>query len=108
MNESKAKAIYEEIKETSLNGLFEDLVKAAINYSLYRIQWRTWTLEQQKEKDPARTAAHNVFIDACNILSRNMAKNDESNEWRAELTDDRRVIGDFACYIANICAIEAR
>ena len=55
-----------------------------------------------------RRSAHNVFIDACNIMSRNMIKNGEDASWRKELGDDRKVIGDFACYISFVLGIKAR
>jgi len=58
--------------------------------------------------DQRRTLAHNAFIDACNIMSRNMGKNDEDNSWRAALGEDRKVIGDFACYIHCFLGLEAR
>jgi hypothetical protein len=56
----------------------------------------------------ARTAAHNAFIDSCNILSRQMAKSEESTAWRGTLGTDRREIGDFACFIALFVGLAAR
>ena len=66
------------------------------------------SLDQRKEMDQRRTLAHNSFIDACNIKSRNMGQNDEDNSWRAELGDDRKIIGDFACHIHCFLGIECR
>jgi len=58
--------------------------------------------------DRARTAAHNLFIDTCNVMSRNMAKAGESIEWRANLGTDRKEIGDFACFIVLFLGLSAR
>jgi hypothetical protein len=37
-----------------------------------------------------------------------MAKSGEKVEWRRVLDNDRKVIGDFACYIHCMCGIGAR
>ena len=58
--------------------------------------------------DGQRRAAHNAFIDACNAMSRAMHTAGFSNEWRAELTMDRKEIGDFACYMHCILGVRAR
>ena len=55
-----------------------------------------------------RTAAHDRLIDACNILSRQMAKEGEDNSWRADLGEDRRRIGDFACMLHCLLGLRAR
>jgi len=49
--------------------------------------------------DKSRTIAHDIFIDCCNIFSRNMAKNGEDVSWRNKLGDNRQTIGDFACFV---------
>jgi hypothetical protein len=58
--------------------------------------------------DQRRTLAHNAFIDSVNIMSRNMDKENEDNLWRAVLGDDRKIIGDFACYVHMFLGLEAR
>jgi len=55
-----------------------------------------------------KTVSHDAFIDSCNILSRNMAKAGEDNSWREVLGDNRKEIGDFACYLSCILGIKAR
>jgi len=86
----------------------KELFLRAATYAQIRSQWRISSPEQRREIEQQRTLAHNAFIDACNIMSRNMRKNNEDNSWRAELGDDRKVIGDFACYISLFLGIEAR
>ena len=108
LSASQARNCYEQINGTSLQSLRCSLYQLAIDYATIRSQWPLMTLEQRKETDPRRTIAHNAFIDSVNILSRNMAKQGEDNSWRGVLGDDRKVIGDFACYVALFLALEAR
>lgn len=103
-----ARHCYTLILESEQTALRRELINKAIEYARIRAQWMVMNLEQRKDVDQRRTLAHNSFIDACNIMSRNMAKNDEDNSWRAGLGDDRKIIGDFACYIHCFLGIEAR
>jgi len=96
------------IDETSLAGLKRDLYRKALDYAHIRATWALLSPEERLEKDRGRTLAHNALIDACNILSRNMAKAGEDNGWRALLTDERKTIGDFACWLHALVAIEMR
>jgi len=104
----KAKYCYGIILESEERALRRELFSKALEYARIRAQWMVASLDQRKEMDQRRTLAHNAFFDACNIMSRNMGKNDEDNSWRAELGDDRKIIGDFACYIHFFLGIEAR
>jgi len=49
--------------------------------------------------DAARTIVHSRFIDSCNILSREQAKIGEDNSLRGAIGTDRKIIGDWACYV---------
>lgn len=108
LSASQARTCYEQINETSLDSLRLTLYRQAVEYAKFRSQWSFLTFEQRKEIDPSRTISHNAFIDSANILSRNMTKQGEDNSWRATLGDDRKVIGDFACYVALYLALESR
>lgn len=100
--------LYQRIADTSHPDLKRDLEIAAITYAHIRAVWELATSDERREMDAARTAAHNAFIDACNILSRAMARSGEDSSWRAALGDDRMVIGGFACHIHCLLAIGAR
>lgn len=108
----KAKFCYESIREAELSSrlkpLQRDLYMKALSYARIRAEWAVSSREQRLEMDQLRRLAHNSFIDALNILSRNFAAAGEDNSWRAELGDDRKVIGDFACYLHCFKGIEAR
>lgn len=104
----EARQILDAIEGSSLASLRRDLVTAAVRYAGMRVEWALADPDARRVMDPARTAAHEAFIDACNILSRNMAKAGEDNRWRARLGDDRKAIGDFACYLHALLGIRAR
>lgn len=108
MNYETATHIYYEIKLSSLGNLRDSLFRAAVEYAKIRAHYRPATLEERTELDQRRTLAHNALMSSCNILSRNMAQRGENIEWRALLGDDRKTIGDFACYLHCILGIEAR
>jgi len=108
LSASQARSCYELIKDSALDSLLKSLYNHAIEYAHLRSQWMLMNNEQRREIDPRRTMAHNAFIDSANILSRNMAKVGEDNSWREVLGDDRKRIGDFACYLALYLSLEGR
>ena len=99
---------WEEISESKQLALKEQLARAAVAYARVRTDWRLVSREERLNMGPRRTALHEVFIDACNILSRAMAKAGESAGWRKRLGDDRTTIGDFACLLHAHLGIQAR
>ncbi|MDO5139220.1 MAG: hypothetical protein Q4D71_12285, partial [Oscillospiraceae bacterium] len=70
--------------------------------------------EEKMEKDPLRTALHNDVIIKTNMLARYLRKAGKPALWRNELGDEeadsmcRKVIGDFACYLAFVSGLCAR
>jgi hypothetical protein len=108
MNIETARQVYEAIVNTKLEQLKTDLFSAAVRYARIRVDWQFTTPEKRKEMEQTRGSAHNALIDACNILSRNMLKSGEDNAWRSALGDNRKEIGDFACYLHAIFGILAR
>ncbi len=108
----QARSCYEAIRNAELPQnilpLRRDLFVKAAEYAQIRALWQLSSREQRDSMDQHRTIAHNAFIDACNILSRNMATAGEDNSWRAELGDDRKTIGNFACFIHCFLGIEGR
>lgn len=108
MNAEIASKAFDELRITQHASLRHDLIRAAVNYAHHRAEWYLAGSEQRGDMDRARTAAHNAFIDACNILSRRMAKAGESTDWRAALGTDRREIGDFACFVTLFVGLAAR
>ncbi len=90
---------FHSIKDSSLTDLRKSLYKAALRYAHIRAEWQFMDNQEIMEQDSNRTAAHNRFIDSCNILSRQQALINEDNSWRSTIGEDRKLVGDFACYV---------
>ena len=99
---------FEKIQLSKLDSLRNQLMAAAIRYAHIRAEWKSLSAEERLSADPERTAAHNRFIDACNILSRNQVSAGEDASWHKTIGSDRKMIGDFACWIHAFVAISYR
>lgn len=64
--------------------------------------------EERDEKDRQRTACHDAYISNLNIFGRYFNELGLDNSWRQQIGDDRKRIGDFACYIALFNGLGAR
>lgn len=105
MDYNTANDILKVLSKSKLHGLRGDLIKSAIRYARIRADWQFVDQNERSARSMERTFAHNAFIDSCNILARNMAKEGEDVKWRREIGDDRQTIGDFACYIHAIIGV---
>ena len=94
--------------DETLQKLRRQLFLAAIQYARIRTDWYMTPREGRLEMDQKRSAAHNAFIDTCNILSREMKKQHKCINWRQTLGEERKEIGDFACHLHTIIGIKAR
>lgn len=108
MSPELAKKIFKQINQTKLFSLKNDLINYAVEYSIIRVEWYLASDEDKSALEDARTTKHNAFIDACNILSREMLKQYEDASWRIDLGNDRKVIGDFACYVHCFLGLSSR
>lgn len=99
---------FQKIQQSKLDGLKNQLIAAAIRYAHIRAEWKLLSAEERMSADAERTAAHNRFIDACNILFRNQTSADEDASWHKSIGADRKMIGDFACWIHAFVAISYR
>ncbi len=104
----ETREIYAKMRATQHQSLLDDLIKAAVSYARIRVDWQLADQEKRREMDDLRGRAHTAFIDACNILSRNMGNAGEDNSWRMRIGEDRQSIGDFACYLHCLLGIMAR
>ena len=113
MHFETAESVYDEIRESQLPDqalatLKGDLIKSAVRYARIRTDWRLERPEARNAMSSDRTLAHDACIDSCNALSRFMANNGLPTAWRSRLGQDRKEIGDFACYLHCILGIMAR
>lgn len=108
MDYKEAEHIFQAIRSSKLRNFYDTLIIAAIRYAQIRVDWYLANQEGKKELDEERTLAHNALISNCDALARNMKKAGEDDSWRILLEPDRKMIGDFACFIHAIIGIEAR
>lgn len=93
---------------------YEDVIVAATKYAGFRADWFVLDREKRMEIDDSRTSCHNSLIIKFNMLSRYLKTQGKETVWRDELgyvEDDpynRKVIGDFACYLVFVNSINAR
>lgn len=111
-----AEEIYEKMLEeidfndSDLKELWDDLIKNALEYAAIRSQWLTFTKEERMDtgRNLVRTGKHNIVISSFNVLSRYLEKIGKDIKWREQLGEERKRVGDFACYIAFIFGLNAR
>jgi len=94
------------VQKSKLVELRKSLYKAAVHYASIRAEWEFHSIDDRV--DAARTIVHNRFIDSCNILSREQAKIGEDNSWRGVIGMERKLIGDWACYLNCFIRIKNR
>ena len=88
-----------------------EYLAAAARYAGIRADWNQLSREEKSDMDANRTACHNKVIFHLNILSRYLASKEKDISWRNELGDEkenRKKIGDFACYVALMEGLDAR
>lgn len=108
MDQLEAQKIYNTINQSQLEGLKKKVIQHAIRYSRLRVDWYTSMLNQRVDIDHERTIAHNALISSVNALARNMRDIGEDTSWFTILNNDRKRIGDLACYISLFIGIKAR
>ena len=108
MDLSDAREIYESIGRSKLSVLRRQFLEGAVRYAERRAAWALAEPGERSKMDAGRSAAHDAFIDTCNILSRNMGENGEDNSWRRRIGSDRKDIGDFACLVHCLLGLSAR
>ncbi len=87
---------------------WDDFLKRAAEYTRIRNQWEFMDRKDKIEADSDRTLTHDGFITSVNVLSRIAANEGVDNSWREELGDERKRIGDFACFVTYITGISNR
>ena len=110
-----AMSIYSEMvacyKKCSLEDKLDcwnDFLKRAAEYTYVRNKWELMSREERMEADAGRTMTHDGFITSVNVLARIAEKEGIDNSWRTKLGDERKRIGDFACFVSYITGISNR
>lgn len=87
---------------------WNNFINSCVEYAEIRSTWLFLSREEKLEKDELRTAIHNTVIRNLSILKRMVENRNENIEWYNRFYDDRKRIGDFACYISYIYALCTR
>ncbi len=87
---------------------WDDCLKKAAAYTKMRNDWELMSREERMDADEGRSLMHDGFITSLNILSRIADKEGIDHSWRDELGEERKRIGDFACFITYITGISNR
>ena len=103
MAESIAKCEHEAKKE-----LWDDFVQRCFKYTLVRCKWEFMDYQERIDADPSRTRMHDTVIDSIEILARLANKEGMDISWREDLGDERKRIGDFACFVTYITGMSNR
>lgn len=93
-------------RDPDIAEIYDDLYERAVKYANIRASWNMLTREEKMDTDSRRTSAHDVFISSIDIVAR--LQGEDGAKWRKKLGDDRKRIGDFACFVALFLGIEAR
>ena len=83
-------------------------VESCIRYASYRISWNLYSYAQKTEIDPERTRHHNQVIADAKSLYNYMENTGMNSFWFDRISENRKTIGDFACYVAYVQGVNAR
>lgn len=87
---------------------FQLMLERAEKYAAYRAGWLNKSLPERMEIDEARSRAHDLFIKAKDGLSTYMYEQKLGNDWDDLLGEERKRVGDFACYLVYLRSVLAR
>lgn len=111
---SEAEQIYSSLLNSSnqLDKEFQEewttFVLLCVEYTSIRGKWLTLSREEKLANDEARAVTHNKVIYQLKILKGLASEQGNNVAWFDKFNDDRKRIGDFACYVAYIYALNAR
>lgn len=105
---AEAVNIYGEITANADRQAVAGFLQHAVRYAGARTAYGLAAHAEQQLMGADRTRLHNRLLDAVEELSADMQRRGASTEWRSRLGDDRKRIGDFACFLHAIVGINAR
>lgn len=85
-----------------------NFLKNAAHYANIRNRWEWMSIEEKRAEDRVRTGIHGEFITSVNMLARMAEKEGIDASWLEELGEERKRIGDFACFVTYITGISNR
>lgn len=87
---------------------WHEFIVASLHYSQARGKWWTISQDERREFDSTRTTLHNKVIFQLKLLKGIIKESNGDTSWFDDITEDRKRIGDFACYVIYIYSVNAR
>ena len=103
-----ANDIFETLSKSKQRTEVGNVMRLAIEYARMRVDHLVAPPDKQQAISEERSKTHNALIKACDVLAAAMEAAHEDVLWRETLGQDRKDIGDFACYVHCRLGIEAR
>lgn len=103
--------IFSGVKECKIEDkdqFVKNFITKACKYANARMLWEDYSTEERMANDADRSIKHNAFIDSVNILARVLNSDGIETPWREQLGNQRKRIGDFACFVSYIVGINNR
>lgn len=119
MVEKEARAIFDVLIEISQKDedaleLWQEILEVAEEYAGLRFKWETASLDEKLQMDELRSLRHDVLIIKFNQFARYCKMKGYDADWREQLGDvkrdpeNRKRIGDMACWICLFLELKAR
>lgn len=91
---------------------WKSFLDACVTYAARRGRWLLLSAKQKGAIDDQRTSEHDNVILTLTIVRRQLARLDLPTDWFDKLALDpvqeRKRLGDFACYVAYVYGVNAR
>ena len=88
--------------------LYDEIVEKSVEYTMYRAYWTIKDKAWKMDNDPARSAKHDAIIIKFNQLARYLKMQEKAAKWRDMLGDQRKTLGDMACFLTYLQAVNGR
>lgn len=104
-----AKELYEELRKRALASdeelqeFFREFLESAVEYAKRRLDWSFMDPEARRADDGSRSILHDGYMAMLTAVCRTLGV-----EGIEVLMPDRKMKGDFACYVALFLALEQR
>lgn len=98
------------LKPTDKEGLayWHAFVLAAVHYTQIRGEWLLLSREERQAKDEVRTTRHNKVIYSLKLYIAYRRQEGQEFPWFEKIQDNRKQIGDLACYVSYVYALNGR
>ncbi|HFI0446504.1 TPA: hypothetical protein ACGOW0_000899 [Streptococcus suis] len=87
---------------------WKEFLSSCVSYAEARGKWFLLSKEERMDFDSKRTTIHNKVIFNLKIIKALANEKGKDTTWFDKFQDERKRIGDFACYLAYVYGVNAR